>query len=316
MKYLLAACLLLAATLSQSQTIEKYYDYNWKEVAPNYARFYSLTVHTDSGWTRRDYYIHENSLQAFGLCEDSACKVPSGSFYSYHPNRKLKSMGVYRHGKKQGVWISLYSDGSMQDSLTYEEGHLSSTCLKWHRNGRIADSAVSNADGSGVSVSWFDNGNPSSAGRFAAGNKQHDKWKYFRRQGGISSQEIYDQGKLVERQYFNEQGVASADTACTDAAARFPGGPKAWGKYLNKHLSFPNDFKITNGDRAVVIVSAVVDEEGKIRNAEVSTPFYPAFDEIALKALLNSPAWIPAMEHNRHVKHDIRQPVIFGQPED
>lgn len=315
MKYLLAASLLLAATLSQSQTIEKYYDYNWKEVAPNYARFYSLTVHTDSGWTRRDYYIHENSLQAFGLCEDSACKVLSGNFYSFHPNHKLKTMGLYRHGKKQGSWISLYSDGSMQDSLTYDEGHLTGTCLKWHPNGYIADSAVYNADGSGVGVSWFDNGSPSSVGSFSAGGKQDGRWRYFRKQGGTSSLEAYNQGKLVERKYFNVRGVASADTACTDAAATFPGGLKAWAKYLNKQLYFPTDFKITNGDRAVVVISAVIDDGGKLRDVEVSTPFYPDFDKIALKALLNSPDWIPAMEHNRHVKHDIRQPVIFGQPE-
>ena len=58
---------------------------------------------------------------------------------------------------------------------------------------------------SGVEVSWFDNGQPSSAGKFSE-FKQHGQWQYFHKNGQISSIEIYDHDSLKNKQYFDENG--------------------------------------------------------------------------------------------------------------
>jgi TonB family protein len=312
---LLAMLCSLAVPTARCQRTEKYFDYQWHQTDAVHARFYSLTEQTDSGWHRRDYFIHSLTLQMEGLYEDSACKVRSGWFHYYHPTRYMESMGVYRNGKKEGVWLQYYSDGSMYDSTVYELGKPVGIRVSWFRNGYLSDSANYNPDGSGVYFAWFDNGEPSCAGRYTAGYKKYGKWQYYHKSGGISATEIYDhEGRLVEKAYLDEHGKPQTDTTDGDRKEAFPGGPKAWSNYLGRALYFPDQYKFTNGDEATVVIQATIDEDGKVMDAEVAVPFYPAFDKIALDAVRRSPNWIPAMDHHRKVKAYIRQPVTFTQP--
>jgi hypothetical protein len=96
---------------------------------------------------------------------------------------------------------------------------------------------------------------------------------------------------------------------------RFKGGTKDWLKYLGNHLSFPNDYQITNSDVAVVKVTMTVDEDGNVQDVYVNIPFYPPFEKIALDVVRRSPKWTPAIRHNRYVRSTFRQPIVFSQPE-
>jgi TonB family protein len=306
----------LAVLTARCQKTEKYFDYQWHETDAVHARFYSLIEKTDSGWHRRDYFIHSLTLQMEGLFEDSACKVREGVFRYYHPTRYLESVGAYRKGKKQGLWLTYNSDGTLYDSTVYETGNPIGIRMSWYHSGYMRDSGNYNPDGSGIHIGWFDNGQPSFAGRYAAGFKKYGKWQYFYKAGGISAAEVYDQqGRLLEKAFFDEQGKLQSDTTNDDRKEAFPGGPKAWAKYLSRTLYFPDQYKFSNGDEATVVVSATINEDGKVMDAEVVVPFYPAFDKIALDAVKRSPNWIPAMDHHRKVKGYIRQPVTFSQPD-
>jgi len=305
----------LAVPTARCQKTEKYFDYQWHETDAIHARFYSLIERTDSGWHRRDYFLHSLTLQMEGFFEDSACKIRTGYFRYFHPTRYVESMGAYRNGKRQGLWLKYYSDGSLDDSTVYESDNPVGIRMSWYRAGYLRDSANYNPDGSGVYFSWFDNGQPSCAGRFAPGHKKYGKWQFFYRSGGMSAAETYDQhGRQMESVFFNEQGKPQTDTAGNYRKASFPGGPKAWAGYLSRALYFPDQYKFTNGDEATVVVTATIDEDGRVIDAEVAVPFYPAFDKIALDAVRQSPNWIPAMEHHRKVKGYIRQPVTFTEP--
>jgi TonB family protein len=108
--------------------------------------------------------------------------------------------------------------------------------------------------------------------------------------------------------------VVQADTVTRDRGVEFPGGSKGWAKYLSRSLYFPDQYQFSNGDEAAVVVAADIDEEGRVVDAEVVVPFYPAFDRIALDAVRKSTNWIPAFQHNRKERTTIRQPVVFSQP--
>ncbi|MEO6546688.1 MAG: hypothetical protein ABIN94_01765 [Ferruginibacter sp.] len=69
-----------------------------------------------------------------------------------------------------------------------------------------------------------------------------------------------------------------------------------------------------NSDAVVVVVSATIDENGKITDAFVSSPFHPAFDDIALKKTKKAPNWLPAINHHRR-KSFVSQPLTFQQGE-
>lgn len=296
---------------SNAQRVEKFYDYKWTECESSLARFYSITTKTDSGYYTKDYYIKEKRLQMSGNYLDSLCEVKNGSFSFYHANGVLKSSGKYIKDKKEGLWMNFHNNGFMTDSTVYFKGKQIGESLSWYPNGYPRDSIVLNEDRSGVHVSWFDNGFPAAAGRYSSDMKQNGMWKFFHSNGNVSSIEIYDDSKLINKQYFNEKGEVLTDTTNTDRQAKFRGGIEAWLRYISNHIYFPDGYKIVNADGVKVVITFTVNEKGEIEDVFTSTPFDKKFDEIAEKVINKSPKWKPAIEHNRNVKQVFQQPVFF-----
>jgi antitoxin component YwqK of YwqJK toxin-antitoxin module len=313
MKTLLPFLFLLVSIATFAQQTQKFYDYNWKECDVSMARFVAIIKKTDSGWHRSDYFLHSKKLQMDGTYSDEACEKENGKFYYYHANGVLEKVGNYVNDKKDGLWLEYHTNGMMSDSTTYKNGKIIGTSIGWYANGYPKDSSVVNEDGTNVSVEWFDDGNVSSAGRFNANEKRIGKWQFFHKNGRMSALETYENGKVVDKQNFTETGEMVIDTATVYKNASFKGGINAWQKYLYKGLYFPERYTIVNSDKAVVVVSFVIDEEGNVTDVFASTPFHPDFDKIAVEQIKSSPKWLPAVSHNRKVKHYLRQPVIFSQ---
>lgn len=313
MKPLALLLLLLVTSAASAQKIEQYFDYLWHKTDAATARFYSVMKKKDSVWERKDYFIHEQRLQMQGSYTDTSCKLAHGDFVFYHASGFPESKGRYVNGKREGLWLRYSPNGFMQDSTTYLHGKPIGTSLSWHSNGYMSDSAVYNSDGSGVAVSWFDNGSVAAAGRYGPDFKKTGKWQFFYRNGMVSALETYNADTITAKQYFDEKGQPLADTTSKDRVATFAGGDKAWMKFMLKQLYFPEQYKFTNADKLVVVVDATIDEEGNVTDIDVSSPLHPAFDQIAVNMMKKSPKWIPAIAHNRTVKYRVRQAVFFEQ---
>ena len=307
--------LILFSNLAHAQKIEKFYDYNWKPVQePSSARFFSLIQKEDSVWSREDYFIREGKLQMKGFYKDEDCKIEHGHFQYFHANGILQTRGSYVNGKKQGTWVGYHDNGIPSDSMTYnEQGWVMGMRLGWHDDGMMSDSSFIHPDGSAISIRWWKSGEPREAGYYSAGFHKHGKWQYWHRNGQLASLETFNHGKLVNKEYFDEQGIKQSDTTNRDRPASFPGGDKAWRKYLYKNLYFPDQYKITNSDQVVVVVRFAVNVDGSISDIVVTAPFHPNFDKIATEVIKRSPKWNPAISHNRKVIEYRSQPVTFSQ---
>lgn len=313
MKKCILSLFIIASFNTQAQ-ITNYYDWQWKECDISLARFYAVIKKTDSGWYRNDYFMSTHKLQMAGLYQDADTKNQHGWFSYFYSNGNLSSEGRYVNGKREGLWFDYHYNGMMSDSSVYVAGKLKGTKIGWYNNGYISDSAVYTSDGKAVYVSWFDDGNPSSAGRLDNGKKE-GPWQYFHKNGNKAALEKYRQDELLSRIYYDEQGNALADTSNKDREAEFKGGEEKWRDYLTGSLEFPANVKLVNTDVITVVVNATVDEEGKISDVYVSVPFNPKFDDEALRAMKRSPKWLPCIRQNRRVKSYIRQPVSFRQEE-
>jgi len=316
MKTMLHLIVLVSFT-GYSQTIEKFYDYNWKETNNlQQARFYSVIKKTDSLWVDYDYFIFEKTVQMVGYYKDSSQKIRQGEFKWFYSNGFLQTQGRFENNKRSGLWIGYHQNGNMSDSAFYLDGKPIGVSMAWHDNGYPADSSFHYADGSGMTIQWFDNGNPSVAGLLATGDKKNGKWKFFHKNGNLSALEIYDNGNLVSKEYFDENGTIQKDTTNRDHDLEFPGGGPAWKKYMEKHVNWPANLTFKTSGQAVVMVRFAVDEEGNVSEVYVTLPFHPAFDKIALDAIRKSPKWIPAVSHNRKIKSYRTQPVTFALVDD
>jgi len=312
MAFLFFAFLLYFGAIAQKK--ETYYDFFWQPCAAENARYYSIVQKTDSGWLQSDYFISSGKLQMQALYEDEACKIKNGNCVYFHYNGVPSIVGRFVHGKQDGICVSYFSNGMMSDSALFREGKVVDKRFRWHRNGYIADSITRVNDSTEVQVGWFDNGALAYAGYLVLG-KQDGKWKYYHHNGELSSVEIYKKGSRNSAEYFDEKGQQLSDTSSVNREAGFKGGQKAWIKYLEKNLYWPANLQFTTAAAVTVGVDFLIDEDGKLVDVQVSLPFHPEFDRIALNVIKKSPAWLPAISHNRKIKTYMRQPVTFQQPD-
>ena len=228
-KLLLFFIAIFGTAISYSQkNIEAYYNYRWHECLADDARFYSVSRNTDSGWYKTDYFINLKKLQMAGLYEDKESTIRNGIFYWFYPNGTLKAVGKYIHNKKTGLWLDYFQDKSLKDSLNFKDGNSTGISLGWYNTGAARDSLNIDSNGNGVYVSWFDSGNPSSAGKYAEFYKQ-GKWQYFHKDGKLSALEIYDHNVLKDKNYFDEGGNPMSDTTSKDRDVQFAGERKSMG---------------------------------------------------------------------------------------
>ena len=202
-----------------------------------------------------------------------------------------------------------------QDSFYFENGKTVGISLGWHRNGFMRDSINRINDSLVVSVSWFDNGVLSEAGRYL-NDKKNGTWVYYNRDGFKTAIEKYDHGKLISKNFINTEGIESDALNIKDESAKFNGGDEGWRAYLADKLFAPSHVKLVNTDKIVVVVRFDINESGQLVNAEVTVPFHPEYDLIALNVIRKSPNWKPAKHKNRAVVSSFEQAVTFKEEDE
>lgn len=94
--------------------------------------------------------------------------------------------------------------------------------------------------------------------------------------------------------------------------AKFPGGPDAWAKYLQRNLQ--SDVPTENGappGAYTVVVSFLVDKDGNISEVKAENdPGYGTAAE-AVRVISRGPKWIPAVQNGRNVIYRQKQAITF-----
>lgn len=93
--------------------------------------------------------------------------------------------------------------------------------------------------------------------------------------------------------------------------SEFPGGSKAWLRYLNKNLRTPDD--AVNGEiTGTVVVKFMVDQDGNVSDVvAVSGPETGGLREEAVRVIKKSGKWTPALQNGRYVRSYKEQPITF-----
>jgi len=92
--------------------------------------------------------------------------------------------------------------------------------------------------------------------------------------------------------------------------AAFPGGNKAYGKYLKKNLKYPNQAR-RMGIEGKVYVQFIVGKKGEITNVKAVKGIGAGCDEEAVRVIRNSPNWTPGKQRGRPVKQRMIIPIVF-----
>ncbi len=99
--------------------------------------------------------------------------------------------------------------------------------------------------------------------------------------------------------------------------AKFPGGPSAWNKFLERNLN--SNTPVDNGappGNYTVTVSFLVDKDGNISEVNaMNNPGYGTAAE-AVRAIKKGPKWIPAVQNGRNVIYRQKQNITFQVSEE
>ena len=93
--------------------------------------------------------------------------------------------------------------------------------------------------------------------------------------------------------------------------ASFPGGEKAWTKYISKKMSKRIDELQASQDTGTALIQFVVDEKGVLSAFEVLKKQNSVLADIVLNALKDGPDWIPATVDGKIIRSVRKQPVTF-----
>lgn len=95
-----------------------------------------------------------------------------------------------------------------------------------------------------------------------------------------------------------------------EQTSMFEGGNIAYYNYLNSKMQYPDLTKNPTLTSAVII-SCLIDTNGKVTNAAIQKSLHPAYDSIALKAVAEMPNWNPAIRNGKASPSEVVLPIAF-----
>jgi len=92
--------------------------------------------------------------------------------------------------------------------------------------------------------------------------------------------------------------------------AEFPGGPRAFGVFLQKNLRYPSAAQRANKG-GKVYVQFVVNRDGSIQDVQILQSVGFGCDEEAIRVIKSVPRWTPGKLSGRAVRSRFTQPITF-----
>lgn len=95
-----------------------------------------------------------------------------------------------------------------------------------------------------------------------------------------------------------------------DRPAEYPGGPEGWRRFLEAYLRYPKKAQ-RRQTQGVVRVQFLIDTLGRVSDATILTDPGDGLGEEAMRMILESGRWIPAMRLGRKVRYRHIQAITF-----
>jgi len=100
------------------------------------------------------------------------------------------------------------------------------------------------------------------------------------------------------------------DLGSVEVAPEYPGGQKAFGKFLGSNIRYPISAR-ENNVQGKVYIGFIVEKSGELTDLKIIKGIGGGCDEEALRVLKNSPPWKPGMAEGKPVRTSYTFPVTF-----
>jgi len=292
------------------------------------------------------YFLKDNGM--YVQQRDSADYVrvvsepDSGStFYNvfeFYPNGVKKLTGkssAIDPQKYEGACIRYYKNGKKQSVINYKGNNIIGEEYEYYPNGKpymikkYPDSVKADNDGSFLITAEYDSlgtalvtdGNgyyKSYDNKFKSiveeGNikngRNDGQWKGINEGLHIRFSETYDNGKFLGGISVGEHND-TVKYKVRGTEPQYKGGIKAFSSFLANNIQYP-DYERAHNIQGKVMLSFVVEKDGKVTDIRVVKNVSYNIDKEALRVISLSPKWIPGVEYGRPVRVQYTQPINFA----
>lgn len=115
------------------------------------------------------------------------------------------------------------------------------------------------------------------------------------------------QNKVVKQQTAQDGKTVELNP---DKMPEFPGGNNGLTEWLSKNTKYPKEAK-DNNEQGRVVVSFVVDKDGKATDAKVVRSISPTIDKEAMRLIEVMPRWTPGKKDGQPVAVRFTLPMTF-----
>lgn len=137
-------------------------------------------------------------------------------------------------------------------------------------------------------------------------NKKDGRWLTYKNDSLLTSVLwSHDSIVSIEDLHHQDSSISYPD----EKEATFPGGIKAWRKYILKCMKSFDHVSILKG--GVVVVAFVIDLDGSVVGVHLRRSMNYFCDEQSVESIRKSPKWEPAYQNGKNLKAYRLQPFTF-----
>ncbi|HEY4324488.1 MAG TPA: TonB family protein [Mucilaginibacter sp.] len=237
-----------------------------------------------------------------------------GQCVEYYKNGSQKALGNFKDGLMVGLSYEFYTNGKLYIIREYPDNKdlyndLNDNFLIKASYDSLGTVRVENGVGyySGYDADFkYIN----EEGKVKNG-KRDSVWKGYYKNVETTFIETYKDGILIIGTGVDKDGKSTSYTKARSAPPEFKGGVDAFGIYLSKNIYYP-DFERESNIQGKVILSFVVEKDGKIKDIKVNKSVSPGIDHEAVRVLKSSPLWVPGIMFGKPVRVAYGVPISFS----
>ncbi len=116
---------------------------------------------------------------------------------------------------------------------------------------------------------------------------------------------------LVMQQPENAKDDEPIDFYKVEKKPEFPGGEKAFYKYLSDNIKYPES-ALKNKIQGTVWVKFIIEKDGSISNIKAIRKVNPDLDKEAVRVIKSMPKWKPGKQNGKPVRVSYQVPIRFS----
>jgi len=263
------------------------------------------------------------------------------SVSEFYPNGSRKLAGkssVIDPPKFEGTCITYYKSGQKQSICNYKSGRLVGDEFNYYPNGKLwlvtkypGDVQISNnftndylisaeydslgtplvTDGNGYYKGFDDKFKTVVEEGNLKDGKRDGQWKGKDSDSSMSYTETYNNGNLISGTSVGKNGDFVKYTKSRDVEPQYKGGVQAFRNYISRNVKYP-DYELKHKIQGKVILSFIIEKDGKVSNIKVLNSVSAAIDNEAIRVLQGSRDWIPGTQYGRKVRVRYSIPLNFS----